>query len=1234
MQSGLKNIFRFVAAGLLFAAGAASVDAQVVPEFQTAPRSLITQKLDRSQMVPTIGAMRSGVSSLQDLGEVSGSLPMEHIQLMLQRPSERQAAFDAQTEALHLKGNVSYHKWLTPAIVGSEFGLSDSDVTTLTSYLQAEGFTVNFVSPSKMLIDFTGTAAQVEHSFHTQIHNVQEPSGKASYSAVTDASIPEALAPAIRGFVSLGNALAARPMMRKPLPVEQTGAYLAQTGGVRPMNTETYKTDTLYDVGAQDFYTIYNENPLLLASTPIDGTGETVAQIEETDINTADVTSFRQTFNVIPNAPSLTVMHGAGTVTCGDPGILNSRLDDEEPEAALDVEWAGAVAPRATLLFMSCASTTTAGIFLSAEAIIYNNLANTMSLSYGEYEGGSTSEDTLSNELWEEAASQGETVVVSSGDSGSDARDQDADYASHGINVSGFASTAWNVSAGGTDFQDGYNQTTNANDSAYGISNYWSSTNGAGYLSALSYVPETAWNDTCAGSLVNFAKEDSTDPLAFCDTSTAVTKYAYTETGGGSGGVSTINARPSWQAGGTVYGISAASTSPYRLQPDVSLFASNGFWGHILDYYESDETTTLPVAGLQISGGTSFVAPQLAGVFALINQSTGERQGQPNYVLYAMAGLEFGTTTSTGSCDSNGAGVTGIGVTTAAPAGSCIFYDVETGNNSQACKNGTTNCISGTDGYGVLSSTASPVDTPAYPSTPGYDLATGLGSINIANLVTNWQSPTVSQQFTPTVLLTDTTATTVAYGNTESLIATVSGSGSYPTGSVLFTYTGPSSGTVGTAALTGSSGCSTASTCTEAATESIYPAATPSATPYVFTAKYNTTNENYVSATSGTVSVTVTRQTPALAVQNVSIITGTATATLTATITYVSSTGSVAPTGTTPFTVTGGSGGTVTGSCTTTSSTVVTCTATYPTSTLGAGNYPIKATYSGDSNYSAITTAATGTLNVGSGTAPTITFSITSPHYTMYPTVPLTYTSNSSGAVTYSISGTTGTADGAISGSTLTLTAAGSGTITVQLSQASAGSYRAGTSSSTFTVYAGSVWVADSTDDISTFAQPTGTAITASPGLSGGGVGTIPFPQAEAFDASGDLWIASSTGVSEFKPSASGPVAVSSTPYTGGGITTPLAVAVDGLGVIWIANDNGTISALTNTGTAVSPSTGYTASGVAAKYTNVGGIAIDLSGSVWVTNTADGSVTQVLGVAAPVAPISTSLTNGTTGTRP
>ena len=130
------------------------------------------------------------------------------------------------------------------------------------------------------------------------------------------------------------------------------------------------------------------------------------------------------------------------------------------------------------------------------------------------------------------------------------------------------------------------------------------------------------------------------------------------------------------------------------------------------------------------------------------------------------------------------------------------------------------------------------------------------------------------------------------------------------------------------------------------------------------------------------------------------------------------------------------------------------------------------------------------------------------------------------------------------------------------------------------------------------------------------------------FDATGNLWIAgSASGVSKFN-NAGAPI--SANPYTAGGIHNPLALAIDGAGQVWIANGNGSVSALANTGVALSPPTGFTGAGLSVP----GGLAVDLSGNVWVANTSDNSVTEFLGVAAPVAPLATAVANGTTGARP
>jgi hypothetical protein len=891
----------------------------------------------------------------------------------------------------------------------------------------------------------------------------------------------------------------------------------------------------------------------------------------------------------LPATPTLTIDHGPGGIGCSDPGTTS-----DQDEAVLDTEWSGAVAPNAALWFVACQN-----IYVSAELAVEENTAQVLSLSYGESEndkkdnGGST-DYTLFSALWEQATAQGQTVVVSSGDAGSaNALDQGESIATHGLTVNAIGSSAYNVSAGGTDFQDVYNADENG---SYGPSSFWNQTNGPGLSSAQSYIPETTWNNTCASSLLDYLEEESVSnpnptPTALCDTG------QYLATGGGGGGVSIFQARPTWQTG-TVYGLPSTGK---RLLPDVSLFASvNSQWGHALDYYLS--------GSMRLAGGTSFVAPQLAGVFALIAQKTGERLGQPDFVLYSMAGVEYGTTSYTGST-CNGSGASGVGTTTALPASTCVFNDIETGNNSQACSKGSLNCYvdNGSESDGILSTSTSAAD-PAYPAGPGYDEATGLGSVNIANLVNKYQNAAAGgTSYTPTVSVTSTSAS-YTYGSPTAITytATVAGSGSFldnfPTGSVTFSGSSTIS-TIGNDALVGTN-CSGSGTCTESTTQSYTPPGNLAAGTYTITAAYLTTNENYTSG-SGTTGLTVNQQTPTVAVTAVTIGIGTATANFSATISYIGS--GVAPTGGLTFQV--DSGTVVTATCTGSSGSL-TCTYTgYNTSALSAGNHTLTATSIADGNYA--TASGSNTLKVLP--LPAITFSVPN-HHTMDLPFTVSASSNSSGAITYSVVSGPAT----ISGSSVTLTGA-AGTVVLQASQAQSASYAADTQNATFSVIAGSVWFGNGTGSLSVF-DLTGTAITGTGGFTGAGVGTVATPLGLAFDASGNIWVASSNGVSEFTRQGG---AVTSTAYTVGGIGNPLAIAVDGAGQIWVANSAGTVSVLSNGGAAVSPSTGYSGPG-----SKPAGIAIDISGNVWIPSSTANTVTRILGVAAPVVPLATGAASG------
>lgn len=368
-----------------------------------------------------------------------------------------------------------------------------------------------------------------------------------------------------------------------------------------------------------------------------------------------------------------------------------------------------------------------------------------VSISYGECESqnGAAANASYVN-TYQQATTLGTSVFVSSGDEGAASCDADLSVATHGIAVSGFASTPYNVAVGGTDFMDYY-------DSVNGgpaLTTYWNASNTATYGSALSYIPEIPWNDSCASKLIYTTPSvamgtftQAYGAAGFCN-STVGSAYFRT-TGAGSGGPSSYSAQPTWQTG--VVGLPAKSGGQRSL-PDVSLFAANGVFGHFLVYCLTDAaqgggpcTYSSAADSLVLAaGGTSFASPSMAGIQALINQKmtialgTAYKAGNPNPTLYKLAAAEYGARGST-RCNSSG----GTPASPALPAPGCVFNDVTVGDIDVNCT--TTNCYGAAGGgtQGALSTSTTAL-APAYAAGVGWDYATGLGTVNAYNLVTAW----------------------------------------------------------------------------------------------------------------------------------------------------------------------------------------------------------------------------------------------------------------------------------------------------------------------------------------------------------------------------------------------------------------------------------------------------------------------------------------------------------------
>jgi hypothetical protein len=733
----------------------------------------VTEVVDPEKLVVLQGNTHPLARPEFDRGAVADGQPIRRMLLVLQRSPEQEAELRHLLDEQQTKSSPNFHHWLTPQEFGQRFGPADADIQAVTDWLTSQGFQVSRVAAGRTVIEFSGTAGQVRQAFHTEIHKFAL-DGEEHFANTSDPQIPAALTPVVKGFASLNN-FPRKPMIRRLGTFQRSKA----TGEVRPLFTFTTSVGTAYGVGPYDFATIYNVLPLWNAGT--DGTGQTIAIVGQTNINCQDVADFRTMFGLPYTATSSTnpcpttlnvILNGP------DPGLTS-----DEPEGDLDVQWSGAVAKGATIDFVVSESTeSSAGIDLSALYVIDNNLAPVMSESYGSCElflGNSGNQ--FYSSLWEQASAEGITVMISAGDSGSagcDPYQPNQVAADFGVMVNGIASTPFNVAVGGTSFND-----TSA------LSTYWSAANtSTTQSSALSYIPESTWNDTCArtGVLTNCSSpaSDGTDLVggsggpSNCASSTS-TSTTYNCING--------YVKPSWQSG------TGVPSDGVRDTPDVSLFASDGFIdGSFYIICELDSTSATggsatscdlnpPFTDFLGVGGTSGASPAFAGMMAMVNQKYG-RQGNANYVLYKLAAQGGASCTSNSSAVSNS---------------SCIFYDINNttssgnqSNNSVACDSTAPYCSNQTgSGYGILvtSSTGSS-STPAWTTGAGYDYATGLGTVNAANLVTKWSTVTFTPSATTISSVTPSSSSTspIPHGSSVTFaIQVASGTGSgTPTGDV------------------------------------------------------------------------------------------------------------------------------------------------------------------------------------------------------------------------------------------------------------------------------------------------------------------------------------------------------------------------------------------------------------------------------------------------------------------
>jgi subtilase family serine protease len=579
-----------------------------------AQTSRIAGPIDNSRTVALPGHLNPNARPDLDQGPVDDAFPLTAMALALKPSAVQQAGLDALLAAQQDPASPDYHTWLTPEQFAARFGASSADITQISAWLQAQGFSVQGVAPSRNWISFSGTAAQARQAFGVEIHRYQV-NGQSHFANSGEPSAPAAFADMVAAVRGLDDFLPQSPLPLRPLYTAASGKhYLAP----------------------DDAQTIYDVKPLY--NSGYDGTGQKIVIAGQSALETADVQAFRTLFGLPANTPQIVPV----------PGIPAPQVvQGDVVEADLDVEWAGAMAKNATLIFVYSTN-----VFDALQYAVAQNLAPVVSLSYGTCETGAQATAASLRLIAEQANAQGITLIASSGDSGAfGCESGTAATAVQGPAVILPASIPEVTGVGGTEFNEG-------------TGTYWAATNNAAQGSALSYIPETTWNDTAAAGQLEAS----------------------------GGGPSAIYAKPSWQAG------TGVPSDGARDVPDVALPA--GVYHDPAIVCTGGSCANGLASATEVVGGTSLAAQIFAGIAALVNHyqvGAGGKAGLANMnpTLYAMAAKYADA-----------------------------FHDVVSGNNVEPCKEGTTGCSTGTFGY---------------DAGVGYDLVTGLGSVDANTLAVSWK---------------------------------------------------------------------------------------------------------------------------------------------------------------------------------------------------------------------------------------------------------------------------------------------------------------------------------------------------------------------------------------------------------------------------------------------------------------------------------------------------------------
>jgi subtilase family serine protease len=674
-----------------------------LPAQTAAPR--IGAEISSSEMTPVRGSLHPLAQPQFDAGRLPADTRLNGISIVFNRTPAQEADLNNLIAAQQNPASPLYHQWLTPDQFAVRFGMSVSDLEKVQGWLQQQGFSIDSISRSRNVIRFSGTARQVEAAFATEMHSYNV-NGARHFAPSTLLSVPAAIAPAVLAIRNLNDFRPkAQVVFRKnTLP--------------GPKFTSGVSGDVFFAPG--DITTVYNIKPVYSAGYT--GAGQKIALVGQSAVELSDIENFQSAAGLTAKDPTVVLMPGTGTSTFSS---------GDEAESDLDLEWSGAIATGADIYFVYTGSNPNYGAFDAIQYAVDENIAPIISSSYGECEAfldGSTLESTF-----QQATSQGQTVMAASGDDGStdcyigSTTTNPSQAVQQALAVDYPASSPYVTGMGGTEI-------SSAN-SAYLTSGsaYWEASSGADVISsALQYIPEVAWNDD----------------LNDCGSDNCLSSSG--------GGASTLFTKPSWQTG-----VPGIPSDGKRDVPDLALYASPGVPGYLYCSSDTSAWTSGQEAScnsgfrdsatedLTVAGGTSFAAPIFSGIVALINQKAGYTSGQGliNPTLYKLAAS--GTTYAS------------------------AFHDITSGNND--CSAGSPDCGS----------------SAGFSAGTGYDQVTGLGSVDAFNLVTAWPASTgVTLIGTTTTISAANSAPAIKASDTFTVTVTSNTGNTVPTGTISLTIDG------------------------------------------------------------------------------------------------------------------------------------------------------------------------------------------------------------------------------------------------------------------------------------------------------------------------------------------------------------------------------------------------------------------------------------------------------------